>query len=60
LLINKIDAVDYFSFDLPAVKERVFKLNPKAIIIPISAKTGEGIVQWADWLKNEAWKWIEA
>ena len=43
LLINKIDAVGYFDFDLEAVKERVKKLNPNIKVIPISAKTGEGI-----------------
>jgi hydrogenase nickel incorporation protein HypB len=57
LLINKIDAIDYFEFDLEAVKERVKALNPHIQIIPISAKTGEGIEEWANWLSNEAKKW---
>ncbi|MDM8517124.1 hydrogenase nickel incorporation protein HypB [Desulfobacterales bacterium HSG16] len=59
LLVNKIDAMDFFDFDLEAVKERVTKLNPKIKIIPISAKTGEGIDQWADWLRCEVKKWNE-
>lgn len=57
LLINKIDVLPYFDFDLEACKERVRKLNPNIRIIPISARTGEGIQEWADWLKNEVRNW---
>lgn len=57
LLINKIDAMSFFNFDLRAVKERVTKLNPKIRIIPISAKTGEGIPEWAEWIRNEINHW---
>lgn len=59
LLINKIDAKDFFDFDLEAVKERVFKLNPNIKIIPISAKTGQGIEEWADWVRSEVKAWQE-
>ena len=59
LLINKIDTLDYFDFDLEAVKERVKKLNPDIKIIPISAKTGEGIDEWANWLRAEIKNWKE-
>ena len=51
--------MDYFDFDLEAVKERAKKLNPNIKIIPISAKTGEGIDEWADWLLDEIKKWQE-
>lgn len=57
LLINKIDAVDYFDFDFEAVEERVTKLNPGIKVIPISAKTGVGINEWADWLRSEVRSW---
>ncbi len=57
LLINKIDAIDYFDFDLEAVKERVKKLNPNIKVIPISARTGEGIDDWANWIRNEVKDW---
>jgi hydrogenase nickel incorporation protein HypB len=57
LLINKIDAKDYFDFDLEAVKSRVKKLNPNIKVIPISAKTGEGISEWADWIRSEVKNW---
>ena len=59
LLINKIDAMDYFDFDIEAVKERVKKLNPNIKIIPISAKTGEGTSEWADWIRTEVKNWSE-
>lgn len=57
LLVNKIDAMDFFDFDLEACEKRVKALNPNIKIIPISAKTGEGIDQWADWLRNEVSEW---
>jgi len=57
LLINKIDTVSLFDFDFEAVKERVTILNPNIKVIPISAKTGEGIEEWADWLRTEIKIW---
>ncbi len=57
LLINKIDTLPYFDFDLEACKERVLKLNPSIKIIPISAKTGQGIDEWLDWLRFEVRSW---
>ncbi|ACA55026.1 hydrogenase nickel incorporation protein HypB [Clostridium botulinum] len=60
LLINKIDAKDYFEFDLEAVEERVRKLNPNIKVIPISAKTGEGIEEWIDWIRKEVKIWKES
>lgn len=59
LLINKIDAIDYFDFDVEAVKARVKKLNPNIKVITISARTGEGIDEWADWLRTEVRNWNE-
>lgn len=60
LLINKIDVMPYFDFDLEACKQYVRKLNPNIKIIPISARTGEGIDEWADWLRQEIRAWNEA
>lgn len=57
LLINKIDVLPYFDFDLDACCERVRKLNPKIKIIPISSRTGEGIEAWAEWLRAEVKGW---
>ena len=57
LLINKIDAMDFFDFDLVAATERVQRLNPAIKIIPISAKHGTGMDEWADWLRNAVADW---
>ncbi len=57
LLINKIDVMEYFDFDLEECMERARKLNPDIKVIPISAKTGEGIEGWANWLRSEVKKW---
>ena len=59
LLINKIDVMPYFDFDLEACKNHVLKLNPNIKIIPISARTGEGIQEWADWLREQVKLWNE-
>ncbi|MBO4560016.1 MAG: hydrogenase nickel incorporation protein HypB [Lachnospiraceae bacterium] len=53
VLINKIDTLGYFDFDFDKAKERILALNPKAEIIPISAKTGEGLEAVIGWIKNE-------
>ncbi len=53
VLISKIDTVDYFDFDFDAAKERIHALNPKAEIICISAKTGEGMDKLVAWMKKE-------
>ncbi len=57
LLINKIDVMSVFDFDLELCKQRALKLNPNIKIIPISAKTGEGIDEFADWIRNEVKEW---
>ena len=57
LLINKIDVLPYFDFDLEACKRYATKLNPNIKIIPISARTGEGIDEWADWLRTQVKEW---
>ena len=59
LLINKIDVLPYFDFSLDAVTERAKKRNPNIEIIPISARTGEGIDAWCDWLRREVRVWKE-
>lgn len=53
VLINKIDVLPYFDFDVEKCKEYVKKRNPNAKVFLICAKTGEGIDEWANWLLNE-------
>ncbi len=53
VLINKIDVAPYFDFDLEKCKEYIKMRNPKAEVIPISAKTGEGVEKFAVWLEKQ-------
>ncbi|MGF6376568.1 hydrogenase nickel incorporation protein HypB [Clostridiales Family XIII bacterium PM5-7] len=53
LIINKMDTLSVFDFDLDLCIERVKKLNPNIKIFPISAKTGEGMEAWENWLLSE-------
>lgn len=57
LLINKIDVLPYFDFDMEKVKEYAHRRNPKLKIFPICAKTGEGMQAWCDWLRSEVKDW---
>lgn len=57
LIINKIDVMPYFDFDMEKVMEYAHCRNPKLKIFPISAKTGEGVDAFCDWLKNEVEDW---
>lgn len=59
LLVNKIDVLDYFDFNMEELKAHVKELNPNIKIIPISARTGEGIGEWADWIRTEVKNWNE-
>ena len=57
VIINKIDVLPYFDFDMDKCAEYIHMLNPKAKIFPISAKTGEGVADLAQWLKGEVAGW---
>jgi len=57
VLVNKVDVMPYFDFDLDKCREYVRMRNPKARIIPICAKTGEGLDDFADWLLDEVKNW---
>ena len=57
LIINKIDVMSYFDFDMNKLREYVGKLNKNVKIFPISAKTGEGVEDWTNWLLNEVKEW---
>lgn len=57
LIINKIDVLPYFDFDLKKVREYALARNPKLTIFPISAKTGEGVDAWCQWLSEQVNAW---
>ena len=57
LLINKTDVLPYFDFDMDKVVEYAHRRNPKLEIFPVSAKTGEGMDAWFDWLRRQVKDW---
>lgn len=57
VLINKVDVMPYFDFDMEQCKKNIALRNPNAKVIPICAKTGEGIEEWADYLRKEVADW---
>ena len=57
LIINKIDVAPYFDFDMDKLREYVGRLNKNVKIFPISAKSGEGVKEWTDWLLSEVKAW---
>ena len=59
LLVNKMDAAAFFDFDLDRFVQRVHALRPGIPIFPISAKTGEGMDLWCDWLRQQVRQWQE-
>lgn len=59
VLINKIDVLPYFDFDMEVCKKYILMRNPNAKIIPICARTGEGMEAWTEWLKAEVKAWQE-
>ena len=57
LLINKIDVLPYFDFDMDKVLAYAHMRNPNLKVFPISAKTGEGMDAWCDWLRQQTEDW---
>jgi len=57
VLINKVDVMPYFNFDMEKCKANIKLRNPNAQIIPISALTGDGMEEWINWLGNEVKTW---
>ncbi len=57
MIINKIDVLPYFDFDMKKVKEFARDRNPEIQIFPVSAKTGEGFDAWESWLREQVDQW---
>ena len=57
VIINKMDVAPYFDFDLDKCIQYIKMRNPNAEIIPICAKTGEGVDKFADWIIKNIAKW---
>ena len=52
VLVNKIDVLPYFDFDLGEFPKIINGLNPSATVIPVSAKSGEGLDEWFAWIEQ--------
>ena len=52
VLVNKIDVLPYFDFDLGVFPEVIHGLNPLARVLPVSAKSGEGLDDWFSWIEQ--------
>ena len=59
VLINKMDVLPYFDFDVDKCKKNILYRNPNAKIFEVCAKTGEGIEDWCNLLENEVKAWKE-
>ena len=57
VVINKTDVLPYFDFDMKKCRENIRMRNPRAQVIPICARTGEGVEAFADWLLAEVRSW---
>lgn len=57
VLINKMDVALYFDFDLEKCKGYIKMRNPNALVIPVCAKTGQGMEEWAGWLREQVKNW---
>ena len=60
VLINKTDVLPYFDFDLEQCTENIRLRNPKAQVIPLCAKTGEGVEHFSAWLLEQVRKWKQS
>ena len=60
LLINKIDVLPWFDFDLEKVRDYAHMRTPRLQIFPVSARTGEGMSAWTDWLRTQVEAWTKA
>lgn len=59
VLINKMDVLPYFDFDVEKCKKNILYRNPNAKIFEVCAKTSEGMEDWCNWLENEVKAWKE-
>ena len=57
VLVNKMDVMPYFDFDLDQCRAYVQMRNPNAVVIPICARTGEGMGPWIEWLRSQILAW---
>ena len=54
IVVNKVDLLPYLDFDMDGFLGNLRKVNPEAEVLPVSARTGEGVAAWCDWLQHTA------
>jgi len=54
IVVNKVDLLPYLDFDMDGFLGNLRKVNPEAEVLPVSARTGEGVTAWCDWLRQTA------
>ena len=59
VVVNKIDLLPHLDFDLDLFLANLYDINPHATVIQVSARTGEGVDQWCDWLRNSLGESLE-
>ena len=59
-LLNKIDLLPHVDFDVDKALANALRVNPKVTVLRVSARTGEGMEAWYEWLRREAAKAREA
>ncbi len=52
-LVNKIDLLEVLEMDIGVVADEIRRVNPRMKILPVSARTGEGMEAWYEWLRVE-------
>lgn len=57
VIINKTDVAEYFDFDMEKAKKNILMRHPGIEVIPVCAKTGEGIDKLAEWIRKEKAEW---
>ena len=57
VLVNKVDALPAFDFDMDRFRANVAMRNPDAPVFPVSAVTGEGVAEWVEWLEQRVAAW---
>ena len=58
VIINKTDSMPAFDFDMDKVKANIAMRNPGAVVFPVSARTGEGMDAWCEWLKSNVAQYL--
>jgi hydrogenase nickel incorporation protein HypB len=54
IVLNKMDLLPYVPFDMGRFLEHSRQVNPRAVVIPVSATRGDNFDEWVGWLRGKA------